>query len=278
MKNYLKLLNFEVNRFFKLYLTLIGLIISSQFIGAIVVSKAYMNDADQVMYKNQLSMGQYIKGYGVFPFHRFIESGWFLMPIFFSIAILMIYVFFIWYRDWFGKNTFIYRLLMLPTERITIYFAKLTTIMVFVLGLVTLQILLIPIEMQIVNSMIPTDLQSHFSFYDNFGNYSLEMWGWLYPNTFTEFILIYGVGLIFVAVLFTAILIERSYGLKGIFFAIVYGMLSFGVFFAPIFLNEFSSGYFYSLEVFLMVLVMSIIVLGSAIWIANHLLKYKIRV
>ncbi|MFJ8460547.1 hypothetical protein ACIQ57_15610 [Lysinibacillus xylanilyticus] len=239
------------------------------------MSKVYMNDADQAMYKNQLSMSQYIEEYGVFSFNRFIESEWFLIPIFFSIAMLMIYVFFIWYRDWFGKNTFIYRLLMLPTERITIYFAKLTTIMLLVIGLVTLQILLIPIEIQIVNSIIPTDFQSHFSFY-HFD--SLEIWGWLYPNTFTEFILIYGVGLIFVAVLFTAILIERSYGLKGIFFAIVYGMLSFGVFFAPILLNEFSNGYFYSLEVLLMVLVVSIIVLGSAIWIANHLLKYKIRV
>ncbi|MEY9973512.1 hypothetical protein ABH966_003912 [Lysinibacillus sp. RC46] len=275
MKNFFKLLNFEVNRIFKLYLTLIGLIIVSQFIGAIVVSKVYMNDADQVMYKNQLSMSQYIKEYGVSPFHRFIESGWFMMPIFFSIAMLMIYVFFIWYRDWFGKNTFIYRLLMLPTERISIYLAKLTTVMLLVLGLVTLQILLIPIEIQIFNSIIPTDLQSHFSFYDI---YSLRMWGWLYPKTLTEFILIYGVGLIFVTVLFTAILIERSYGLKGIFFAIIYGMLSFGVLFVPILVNEFDSGYFYALEVFLMELVMSVIVLSSAIWIANHLLKYKIRV
>ncbi|MGE8037990.1 hypothetical protein [Lysinibacillus sp. NPDC093692] len=272
MKNYLKLLNFEVNRFFKLYLTLIGLIIVSQFIGAIVVSKGYMNGVDQVMYKNQLSMSQYTQEYGLFSFNQFVGSEWFLLPIFFSIAILMIYVFFIWYRDWFGKNTFIYRLLMLPTERITIYFSKLTTIMLLVLGLVALQIVLISIEMQIVNSIIPTDLQSHFSFNDD---YSLER---LYPNTLTEFILIYGVGLIFVAVLFTAILIERSYGLKGIFIAIVYGMLSFGVFIAPLLLNRLLNGYFYSLEVFLMELVMSVIVLVSAIWIANHLLKYKIRV
>jgi len=275
MKNYLKLLNFEVNRFFKLYLTLIGLIIVSQFIGAVVVSKGYMNDVDQVMYKNQLSMSQYTEDYELFSFDQFVGSEWFLLPIFFSIAVLMIYVFFIWYRDWFGKNTFIYRLLMLPTERITIYFSKLTTIMLFVLGLVALQMVLISIEMQIVNSIIPTDLQSHFSIYD-FD--SLEMLDWLYPNTLTEFFLIYGVGLIFVAVLFTAILIERSYGLKGIFIAIVYGMLSFGVFIAPLLVNRLINGYFYSLEVFLMELVISIIVLVSAILIANHLLKYKIRV
>ena len=275
MKSFLKLLNFEVNRFFKLYLTLIGLIIVSQFIGAVVVSKGYMNDVNQMMYKKQLSMSQYIKDYGSFSSHQFVGSEWFLLPILFSIAVLMIYVFFIWYRDWFGKNTFIYRLLMLPTERITIYFSKLTTIMLFVLGLVALQIVLISIEIQILNSIIPADLQSHFSIYD-FD--SLEMLDWLYPNTLTEFFLIYGVGLTFVAVLFTAVLIERSYGLKGIFIAIVYGMLSFGVFIAPLLVNRLLNGYFYTLEVFLMELVISIIVLVSAIWIANYLLKYKIRV
>ena len=39
-------------------------------------------------------------------------------------VILIIYVFFIWYRDWLGKNTFIYRLLMLPTARIQCLFGK----------------------------------------------------------------------------------------------------------------------------------------------------------
>jgi len=128
---------------------------------------------------------------------------------------------------------------------------------------------------QIVNSIIPIEFQSSFSIYDNYG---IEMLSWLYPNTFTEFVLIYAVGLISVAVLFTAILIERSYGLKGIFGAIFYGLLSLGVFFAPMLLVEFKSNYFYPLEIFSMVLVASIIVLGSAIWFANHLLKHKIRV
>jgi len=92
-----------------------------------------------------------------------------------SIAMLMIYVFFIWYRDWFGKNTFIYRLFMLPTERIAIYFAKLTTIMLLVLGLIALQILLILMEKQIVNKIIPIDLQSNFSIYTSSTSCSLPV-------------------------------------------------------------------------------------------------------
>ncbi|WP_342532821.1 hypothetical protein MHB40_15180 [Lysinibacillus sp. FSL K6-0057] len=275
MKNYLKLVNFEVNRFFKLYLILIGLTILSQLIGAWIISQTYMKNAKQMMAEKQLSMNQYKEQYGTFSFDQFTDSEWFLLPIFFCIAMLMIYVFFIWYRDWFGKNTFIYRLLMLPTERMVIYFAKLTTIMLLVLGLIALQIVLILMEKQIVNSMIPIDFQSNFSIYSSS---TLNMWRWLYPTTFTEFILVYAVGLLFVAVIFTAILIERSYGLKGIFGAIFYGLLSLVVFYAPIFFVNFYTNYFYPLEIFLMVVVASMIVLGSAIWIANHLLKYKIRV
>ena len=91
----------------------------------------------------------------------------------------MIYVFFIWYRDWFGKSSFIYRLLMLPTKRIHIYFAKLTAIMFLVLGLIALQILLMPIEMQIVNSIVPADFRTYFPLS---GIYDKGMWSLLYPN------------------------------------------------------------------------------------------------
>ncbi|MEO4055145.1 hypothetical protein [Solibacillus sp. CAU 1738] len=274
MKSYVKLVNFEINRFFKLYLILMGLTIVCQVFGAIIFSKGYMISANRIIYENQLSVSQYTEQYGTFSFDHFFSSGWIEIPIYFCIAMLTIYVFFIWYRDWFGKNTFIYRLLMLPTERINIYFAKLTTIMLLVLGLITMQILLILIDMQIVNSIVPADYRTYFSIFEN--NH-LDLWLLLYPNTFIEFIMMYGFGLIFVAVLFTAILFERSYRLKGIFFAIVYGMLSFGVFITP-FLLAGNTSYFYPLEIFLMVIGASILVLGSAIWIANHLLKHKIRV
>ncbi|QDQ02362.1 hypothetical protein FOH38_18820 [Lysinibacillus fusiformis] len=275
MKSYLKLVNFEINRSSKLFLILTGLTIVCQLIGAIIVPKGFMKSANQVMYENQLSVSQYFELRSAFSFSNFINSGWFIMPVVFSISVLMIYVFFIWYRDWLGKNTFIYRLLMLPTGRITIYFGKLTAIMFLVLGLIALQILLIPIEMKIMNSIVPADFRTYFPLS---GIYDQYMWAMLYPNTFTGFILIYGIGLIFVTILFTAILFERSYGLKGIFCGVVYGIFSFGILIAPLVLAGFYTRYFYPLEIFLMELATSIIVLGSAIWIANHLLKNKIRV
>lgn len=273
MKSFIKLVNFEVNRFFKLYLVLIGLTIASQLIGSIVVSKSYVKDVEEYLVENLMSRSELIGNFNMSPFNQYFGTAFFILPIVLCIATLMIYVFFIWYRDWLGKNTFIYRLLMLPVERINLYFSKLTAIMLFVLGLIALQIILVPIEVQIIEGIVPADLRKEFEWLESF--HVLSILSYLYPPTATEFILIYGIGLIFVAVVFTAILIERSYRLKGIFFAIVYGVISFFVFISPLLLD---SDYFYPMEIFIMMLITSAIVLGSAIWIAHRLLKYKIRV
>ena len=84
--------------------------------------------------------------HGTMSFLNISKSVWFMGPIIVCGVTLIIYVFFIWYRDWLGKNTFSYRLLMLPTARINVYLAKATTILLYVLGLVALQLLLLPIE------------------------------------------------------------------------------------------------------------------------------------
>ena len=44
---------------------------------------------------------------------------------------------------------------MLPTARMNIYLAKATTILLFVLGLVALQLLLFPVEGQVLQWMVP---------------------------------------------------------------------------------------------------------------------------
>lgn len=274
MRSYLKLVNFEVNRFFKLYLVLIGLTIASQLIGTVVVSKNFVYDAERYINSNPMSTTEYAEHFGTTPFYMYFGSAFFVLPIALCIASLIIYVFFIWYRDWLGKNTFIYRLLMLPVERIQLYYSKLTAIMLFVLGLIALQIILIPIEVKVIEGIVPHHLQKEFLWLESF-HVHRSILTYLYPPTATEFILIYGVGLIAVAVVFTAVLIERSYRFKGIFIAIVYVIASFFVFIGPLFLD---SGYFYPIEIFVMLLVTAAIVLGSAMVIANRLLKYKIRV
>lgn len=277
MNRYLKLVNFEFNRFLKLYLVLIGIVVLIQMIGAIVESRQYLNLAEEIMYEELLSRSDFLERYGHMSFMKILGTPWFLGPIMLSIATLIIYVFFIWYRDWLGKNTFIYRLFMLPTERLNVYLAKATTIFLLVLGLVSLQLLLIPIENQVIEWLVPNEFRIDFTV-NQIINSTDELMI-LFPNTFTEFLLYYGSGMVVVFMAFTAIIFERSFRLKGIFYGLLYCAVSLFIFFAPLFIDVFLLGnYFYPLELFFIELGMGVIVLIGAIWIGNYLLKNKVRV
>lgn len=276
MKHYLKLVNFEFNRFLKLYLVLIAIVILFQMVGVIIESTLFVNRADEAIYEELLTKEEFSESYGYMSLLKVTRSFWFSGPIMLSIATLLIYVFFIWYRDWLGKNTFIYRLLMLPTERINVYLAKATTILLLVLGLVSLQIVLIPLESQVLQWIVPDDYRMDFSIIQITTSNELI---YLFPNTFTEFLLYYGGGMIAVCLLFTAIMFERAFRLKGVFYGILYLLVSLFVFMTPIVLDAFLlKNYLFPLELFIIQIGMGLIVLIGAIWTGHYLLKNKVRV
>lgn len=276
MKHYMKLVNFEFNRFFKLYLVLIGIVISSQIIGVIVTSRQYVNLINELMYKDHMGASTIIEQYGTMSFFNYSQSLWFVAPIALSVATLFIYVFFIWYRDWLGKNTFSYRLFMLPVARIHIHLAKATTILLYVLGLIALQLLLLPIEMNILNWIVPSEFRTDFPVWAITKSKGLFL---LIPTTFTEFILYYAAGIAAVSIVFTAILFERSYRVKGIVYGVLFCATSLLIFLAPLLVNTFIlRNYFYPTELFFMEMIAGLVVLAFSIGTANFLLKNKIRV
>lgn len=278
MNRYLKLVNFEFNRFLTFYLVLIGVTIIGQVIAVFGKAKQYMNQANNAIFTDGMSKNAFIDSYGTMSFINVYNNFWFFAPIMLCGATLLIYVFFIWYRDWFGKNTFSYRLFMLPTNRMNIYLAKLTTILLFTLGLVALQIILIVIGDQILKWMIPNEYLTEFSFATT-RNYGYEALSIILPNSFLGFLLTYGGGLVVVCVIFTAILLERSYRFIGVLYGLLYGALSCFIFFIPILFNAFIVvDYFYPLELFILEVIAAVIILSGAIWIGNYLLKHKIRV
>lgn len=276
MIRYLKLVNFEFNRFLKLYLVLIGATIILQIVGVIRSSQIYLARANDLIYKEFLPKETFIEQYGTISFNNITQTMWYTGPILLCIIALIIYVFFIWYRDWLGKNTFIYRLLMLPTNRLNLYLAKATTILLFILGLLAVQLLLFPIEGQILQWMVPNEFRTDMTIFEitklNFLNV-------FFPPTFTELVFYYGMGMTAVFVVFTGILFERSYRLKGLIYGILYCAISVVFFIAPILVDSFMlKSYFYSIELFFMEVVTGLIVLAGAIWTGYYLLKNKIRV
>ncbi|MEK5077855.1 hypothetical protein MKX73_02470 [Solibacillus sp. FSL W7-1436] len=274
MNHYIKLVNFEVKRFSKLFLTLIIAVIATQITGAIVTSSLYVSNAETTMVRDQMTVSNYIQTYGAYSLQNFLFSEYFFLSVIFAAALLMIYVFFIWYRDWLGKSSVIYRLLMLPTARRNVYFAKLTTILLFIFGLTAMQIILLEVVNQITQRIVPDQLWMDESI---IYIYSTEVLDLLYPQSPLLFVFYYVIGVTAVAVIFTSILFERSYHIKGIFLAFIYCVISVVIVMIPVII-QIITNYFYTNEIYLIVTGFSILTTALAIYLADYLLKRKINV
>lgn len=277
MKSYLKLLNFEMNRLAKFLFILIIVVFGIQIAGTVVISLGFTSEINDLMIRQGLTEEEVLNVFGKMTFQQIVISVFFFGTIFIAATSVLFYIFLIWYRDWVGKNTFANRLLMLPTNRINVYLAKLSTILIMTLTFVALQIILLKFEIQLFEWIVPEAFREDLTVSQALRQ-SIEM-GLLYPYTFFEFLINYGTGITLVAVIFTFILFERSYRVKGIFIGIGYGVLSILVLFSPFYINDLLlNNYFYTDELILMFIMADIIVLGSAIFLGHYLLKNKIRI
>lgn len=276
MMRYLKLTNFELNRFFKIYVVLIGITLITQLIGVVFISNNYIGDIEELISAGN-TIEQAIKDWGIFSFSAISRSLWFTAPISLCVVTLLIYVFFIWYRDWFGKNTFAYRLLMLPTARINVFFAKASAIFLMVLGLVAIQLIFIMIENEVMKLIVPSQLREDLTLNEIL--YSFDSLRVLYPTSSIQFFIHYGIGMMTVLVAFTGVLFERCFRWKGIILGVVFAVLSFFVFISPLLIQEFLvEEFFYPTEIFILMVVAALIVTSGAIWMSHYLLNKKIRV
>ena len=277
MKKFLKLLNFELNRFKKIYIVLILLTVVIQITGVIYKTLNYMNDVNDTMRETSINASEYVSQNGTMDFKTILNTSWFFFSVALCAAALVIYLFFIWYREWFGKNTFIYRLLMLPTSRVNIYLSKALTIFLLVLGLIGIQLILLPIENFIFKAIIPTEFRIDLKLAD-----AIRLSDYLHiliPGSFLTFLIFYGLGFLAVTILFTGILFERSFRFKGIIMGGIYCILSVIVFFAPLLIETFfMPNFLYPIERFFIELIMGIVVLIGSISMSVFLLKNKVTV
>ncbi|MBJ6362745.1 hypothetical protein ACFOQM_15985 [Paenibacillus sp. GCM10012307] len=220
MKRYLKLVHMEVHRFRYLMLFLMGVILIFQ-VGAIisVLSRELSQRWDDPTYNGVRSP---FVPEGMLSFTWVISNTnfWFAVPMLISVAVIGLYVFFVWYREWLGRSTFIYRLLMLPGARCQIYLAKLTAILIFVFSLVSYQLLLLPLQKLLFQMMVPAEWRVD-SYWPEVihANRALDL---LIPRNIEQFLSIYGLGIMAVLIIFTGILLERSYRRIGILYGLLY--------------------------------------------------------
>lgn len=277
MKNFIKLVNFELNRFFPIYAALGILTIILQVIGVFITSNDYIYQIEEQTKMGIVKESAIILEIGQMGMSRFVGSLWFVGPIALCVVTLLIYSLFIWYRDWFGKNTFIYRLLMLPTERLNLYLSKAVAIFLMVLGLVTLQLVLLLVEEQLFSMLIPAAyIKTSTISQTILGSKYLLV---LYPTSFIAALANYSRGFIAILVLFTLILLERSFKFKGLLLAGVYSVLTLICLFAPYWIQAiFNRQLFFTSELFWITLALTFVVGAISIWISHRLLNKRITV
>ncbi|TYP72459.1 hypothetical protein [Paenibacillus methanolicus] len=280
MNRYLKLVHMEIHRFRYILAALLGLVAVVQW-GALVWSARRMDAAlDEVekfgrytMYINELSDRKISYAEAIYNAQQL-----YILSVLAVIGTLCAYLLFVWYRDWLGRSTFIYRLLMLPSARSSIYLSKLTAIVVFIIASLAFQALSLAIGGVIFEVLIRGDRQGE-SYFVDIVNATLVL-QYLMPLRLGDFALNYGLGIVAVLVVFTGILIERSYRWTGIAYAVGYVLICAAAIVIPINVMGMyrTSSYLYTAEIVGIELAIILFVAAVSIWLGFRLLRRKISV
>jgi len=282
MNHYLKLVHMEIHRFRYILAGMMG------FTAIVQLAVLAMSVAGEVSRREQAALrGETVtNGSAFFPGDKmsfakaiFDTPVWFTVPIALCMAVLGLYALLIWYRDWLGRDTFIYRLLMLPSARRNLYLSKLTALLVFIFAMLAFQLVLLLVEKAMFNLMVPEDMRTRSSFAAAVeANVLLNYL--VLPGEVTDFATTYGLGIVAVLALFTAVLLERSYRLPGI----VYGLLYLAACVVAVVLTPFllgiedAGGYFYPEEIYAAVLAVIGLVGVVSVWLGFRLLARKVTV
>ncbi|MGO1918277.1 MAG: hypothetical protein ACTH1V_00415 [Alkalibacterium gilvum] len=273
----LKLTNFELSRLSKFLFTLMGLTVLANLVGYIYIPMKFMDKINKFTIESSATTEEVLNSLGTLSFYDVTMSLWIVAPIAIGVSGLLFYSVFIWYREWFGKNTFAYRLLMLPVSRMTLFFSKFIVIFIGIFTLISTQIVSLFIGYPIVSAIVDSTYFSSLGLIESMYMHPLFLILFpLEPNYF----LILIVGATVLLVIFTLILMERSFASKGILFGIGYAMVALAIVLFPLFLSDiFNNNYLiYGSELVIIEVVLMIIVSISSLFTSRYLINNKITV
>jgi hypothetical protein len=279
MMTYWKLLNFELRRL-ALPLAILSVItIALQVYNAYSEGSRAVDYAHQIMKKEHLTtMEQYAKAHGYFSYsNSFDELSWLILSIFICAAFIGFYFVFIWYRDCIGRHPFMTRLLMLPASRRNLYWAKLTAPLLVMLALLALQQLLLLLGDAVYRSIVPmearVDVPLQLLILVN------PVLNILLSPSSIDLLLNYVTGITIVIVLYTGILLERSYRWYGILAGLGYAAAALFIIIIP-FIIQGSDYRYWMTGTKLTVLYFTLLAVVSSIsvWYSQYLLAKKITV
>lgn len=274
MNKFIRLLSFEMNRFLKFLIPTLLITAGIQMFVTISKSLSYNKGLEKLIATGEST--EYIE---MFSIQNVTSSGIYELSIIMIIAIFMIYSFFTWYREWLGKNTFIYRLLMLPMNRSTILFTKSAVFLIGGLLAFVFQFGMYFLQLQLTERLVTSSHYMPLNIHNAQPVYGMIQ-TLLFPTTFFEFVSNYSFAFGALFTLFAAILIERSFGMKGLVSGVVYFIGYFIVF-------GLLEGILHTTNMFttlrpshikLILLSYQFIMIGIGILVSNFLLKNKVKV
>lgn len=278
IKSFIHLTSFEINRLFKFLTSIMIVTILANLIGFTLVPWQYTSDVNQYIVEENATLSQALEVFNTFTPSRVTHSFWVMGPVALGIIAFLFYSFFIWYREWFGRNTFAYRLLMLPVSRMQLFFSKLLTIFIGIFSLVSIKLISLYAGYHIALAIVPEEFTANVSFLHMLS----EQFTFYYvlPIESSIFFPSIGLGLVFLIVLFTIILMERSFAVKGIVMGAAYGAGALLLTIFPFFLGDIFNNYYllYNSELLIMVVIILLVISIVSIGISRHLLKHKITI
>ncbi|MDE1549660.1 hypothetical protein [Jeotgalibaca caeni] len=274
MKKMTDLLTYELNRMKTGYVILMGLIVVLQTGAVFLVNHWYVRNFEIFQRETQGSILEFQEQFGPATYVDVVNNVFFNFAIFLGLILLCMYALGIWYRDWIGKNNLSYRLLTLPGSRMSIFFAKLLTILFMIAGLLALELVVIVLGDQLLSMIVPNELYQSTTLVQVINMHPVLFI--VLPPTIVDFFVHYIVGISALVVLYMMILLELSYKWKGILIDFAIVAVSFLVVIVAVQSSVFK--YLFPHEVLLIGVFLSILCAVLAGFISKKLLQSKITV
>ncbi|PLT46461.1 hypothetical protein B8V81_4892 [Paenibacillus pasadenensis] len=273
----LKLADLEIRRFRGILLGLMALVALIQLGGLSMVTRTRLSQIESQIERSGMTLAEFkLQNSGLSLLELLGElDGVTGVATACCIVVVAAYTLIIWYRDWFGRASFAYRLLMLPHPRFLLYLSKLVAILTFVFSLFAWQIVIVAGQMLLYHVQIPHQLRIERTFIDTIRSTDLVIF---IPVRLTEFLLVYGLGLVIVLLLFTTALLERSYRLKGLLGGLA---LSAAAFVLLVWLwagAEDRGSFLYPTELLALFIGVLLVSAAAALWLGWRLLRGKVSV
>ena len=156
MNNILTLYDMEFKRIYKIYFTLIGILLASN-IGATLFSIYSVPSRTSDIEGNPITVNVLKSEEGIRYIYEYLIgdlTSITKMAVAFSVLLCLLYSLVIWYRDYFSKSKTIATLLMLPQKRFNIYISKFLTVIMMIFGIIASQFLFWFIDLFIIKIIL----------------------------------------------------------------------------------------------------------------------------